>query len=287
MKYGCQTYLILLALVIHLPLVLPREERSACLIEGMCSSVVAQESTAALPEYTIRQTASPIDVDGRLDEPAWQGAVPVDDFIFPWWVEGEKEPTTARILWDETYLYVSFIAYDKHIAAALTQRDDPVSRDDAVEVFIAPQKDDVRQYFNFEFNALGTILDRSPHNKRSKNWNAEGIVVAITIDGTINEDGDDDRLWIAEFAIPFANFEGFAPRLPPDDGDTWRLNLYRIGGNTNPQYSVWSNTLTEKPQYHVPERFGIVHFSAVAAGITATAEKSWGDIKKPILSQTD
>jgi hypothetical protein len=67
------------------------------------------------------------------------------------------------MLWDEKNLYVSFVPRDKHVSSILTERDDPVSRDDAVEVFVAPDTADVRQYFNFEFNALGTILDRSPH----------------------------------------------------------------------------------------------------------------------------
>ncbi len=26
------------------------------------------------------------------------------------------------------------------------------------------------------------------------------------------------------------------------------------------EYITWSNTLTPKPQFHVPERFGVVHF---------------------------
>ena len=59
-----------------------------------------------------------------------------------------------------------------------------------------------------------------------------------------------------------------AGALPPAPGDIWRLNLYRIGGAVNPQFSVWSDTRTEKAQYHVPERFGVVHFAAdiVTAG---------------------
>ena len=59
-----------------------------------------------------------------------------------------------------------------------------------------------------------------------------------------------------------------AGALPPAPGDIWRLNLYRIGGAVNPQFSVWSDTRTEKAQYHVPERFGVAHFTAdtVTAG---------------------
>jgi hypothetical protein len=246
------------------------------LLLGIPAAAVADD----LPEYTILQASGPVTVDGRLDEPSWQAAPPVDAFLFPWWEAGEKEPTDARLLWDEENLYVAFVATDKHISATLTQRDAPVSRDDAVEVFIAPDTAAVEIYFNFEFNALGTILDRSPRDNRSSAWNAEEIVVAITIDGTLNDESDEDRLWTTEIAIPFSSFADFAPRLPPRDGDAWRLNLYRIGGAVNPQFSVWSDTRTEKAQYHVPERFGIVHFSAAPVTATAIKDSSLGEIKK-------
>jgi hypothetical protein len=252
----------------------------AGLIFPLLASLAAVAVAGELPEYTILQSAGSITLDGRLDEPSWQAAPTVGDFLFPWWEEGEKEPTEARLLWDEWNLYVAFVAHDKHISATLTRRDDPVSRDDAVEVFVGPDTAAVGNYFNFEFNALGTILDRSPRDNRSSSWNAEGIVVAIAIDGTLGDESDEDRLWIAEIAIPFASFAEYAPHLPPGEGDVWRLNLYRIGGRVNPQFSVWSDTQTEKPQYHVPERFGVVRFAASPAMVTAVEDTSLGKLKQ-------
>ncbi len=214
-----------------------------------------------LPEYTVHRATEPIEIDGRMTEPSWQNARPVGAFVFPWWTAGEKEPTDARMLWDDANLYVCFIAQDRHITATLTERDGPVSLDDCVEVFVAPEPANVKAYFNFEINALGTLLDRSPRNNRSKHWNAEGVQIAITCDGTRNDESDVDRSWTTEIAIPFLNFEGVATNLPPKDGDLWRLNLYRIGGRINAQFSVWSDTRTEKPSFHVPERFGVARFA--------------------------
>ena len=242
-------------------------------------AVCAQDgSSDDLPEYTIRRAATPIVIDGVLEELSWQAAEVIDAFTFPWYKEGEKDRTDARLLWDEENLYVSFVAHDPHISATLTERDDPVSRDDCVEVFVAPDTGAVRTYFNFEFNALGTILDRSPRDNRSNAWDAEGVQIAIAIDGTLNEESDEDRQWTAEIVIPFSSFDPFAPRLPPEDGDVWRLNLYRTGGQVNLQYMTWSNTLTSKPSFHVPERFGIVHFSGTP--VTAVRDSSWGEMKQ-------
>ena len=166
------------------------------------------------------------------------------------------------MLWDDDHLYVAFTVHDPHISATLIGRDSPVSRDDCVEVFIAPDTSQVTSYFNFEFNALGTILDRSPLADRSSTWNGEGVQVAIDIQGTLNQETDQDTLWTAEIALPFAVFEPYAPHLPPAPGDVWRLNLYRTGGAINLQYITWSNTLTTKPQFHEPQRFGVVHFDS-------------------------
>ncbi|MDE2807972.1 MAG: carbohydrate-binding family 9-like protein [Gemmatimonadota bacterium] len=216
----------------------------------------------ALPHHTILRAVGPIAVDGRLDEPSWEAAEVIDEFVFPWWTEGAKDRTEARLLWDDAHLYAAFTAHDPHISATLIGRDSPVSRDDCVEVFIAPDTSQVTNYFNFEFNALGTILDRSPRDDRSSSWNGEGVQVAIDIRGTLNQETDQDTLWTTEIALPFAVFAPYAPNLPPTTGDAWRLNLYRTGGAVNLQYITWSNTLTPKPQFHVPERFGVVHFDS-------------------------
>lgn len=259
----------------------PRRIGAAALALWLAQVPPIPAAATDLPEYTIHRAADAIAIDGVLDESSWSAAATVGDFLFPWYSDGDKEPTEARLLWDDQNLYVSFVALDKHISAVLTKRDDPVSRDDAVEIFIAPDSADVRQYFNFEFNALGTILDRSPHDNRSNSWNGD-VSVAIRIDGTLNEQADEDSVWVTELAIPFSTFAGFAPAVPPAPGDTWRLNLYRIGGAVNPQFSVWSDTRTERPQYHVPERFGIVHFSAVevtADDATSVEDTSLGTLE--------
>jgi hypothetical protein len=219
------------------------------------------DSPDSLPHHTIYRATGPIAVDGHLNEIDWREAPIVDQFTYPWFIEGEKEHTAARLLWDDENLYVSFVAYDHHISAQYTERDDPVSRDDCVEVFIAPDPLRLHNYFNFEFNALGTTLDRSPHDNRSGIWNTQGLQIATQIEGTLNEHSDKDERWLTEIAIPLINFSGFVSHLPPQEGDSWRLNLYRTGGQINLQYATWSNTLRPKPQFHAPERFGIVHFS--------------------------
>lgn len=217
-----------------------------------------------LPTYKIRRAASPIAIDGRLDEPAWKSAESVRDFQFPWWNQGKKEQTVAKMLWDDKYLYVSYRCEDAHIWADHTERDSEVWKDDCVEVFTAPNPDQPDDYFNIEMNVRGAFLDQhhpdGPGKDVAREWNSSGIKIAIAVDGTLNDDSDVDRSWILEVAIPFANFAEVAKRTPPAPGDVWHLSLNRLGGKTNPQFSQSSPSKTEEPQFHAPKYFGRVIF---------------------------
>ena len=214
-----------------------------------------------IPKYTIHRTANSIVIDGILNELAWQSAPVINEFSYPWFTNGQKELTEARMIWDKNYLYVAFVAHDQFISAYKSERDSPVAQDDCVEVFIAPNPSKAQDYFNYEFNAISTTLDRAPYNNRSGKWNSNDLKVAIKLNGTLNNHSDIDTTWTTEIAIPLEDFYQFAQNTPPLDGDLWRLNLYRTGGEINLQYATWSTTLRPKPQFHAPERFGIVEFS--------------------------
>jgi Carbohydrate-binding family 9 len=215
------------------------------------------------PYYEIRRATGRITIDGKLNEADWKTAKSVGPFKFAWWKAGKKEQTVAKLLWDDMYLYVSFRCEDAHVSATRTKRDSSVWKDDCVEVFLAPNAKQPDNYFNIEMNANAAFLDqhhpRGP-GKKDKEWNAVGVKIAVTIDGTKNDDSDVDRGWILEAAIPLKNFAGVAANIPPKPGDVWHLNLNRLGGKTNPQFSQWSPSRTKLPQFHAPRDFGRVVF---------------------------
>ena len=223
----------------------------------------------SLPTYTIHRAGTAITIDGRLDEPAWVGAPDVGAFVFPWYESGKKEQTVAKLLWDDDNLYAAFICEDAHIYADHTERDSAVWEDDTVEVFTAPDPDRTQMYFNLEMNVLGIFLDQfhpeGPDVPVEGEWDGEGIRISTTVVGTLNDDNDEDAYWILEAAIPFRNFKEVAKHTPPEPGDEWRLNLNRLGGKTNPQYSQWSPSQTDHPQFHSPDDFGRVTFSDVVS----------------------
>ena len=217
------------------------------------------------PQYTILKVKTAPKIDGRLDEWSWKNAPSVGAFHFPWYKQGLKEQTDARMLWDDKHLYVSFLCQDAHVWAVHTRHDEPVYEDDCVEVFTSPNPDHPEKYFNIEMNVRRAWLDRyhpeGPDKKPPTNWNAMGMNIATTVQGTLNDDSDRDRSWILEAAIPLANFSKVAKHTPPHNGDVWNLNLNRLGGKTNSQFSQWSPGKTKEPQFHAPQYFGRVIFS--------------------------
>lgn len=226
---------------------------------GAASWLTAQ----TLPRYELFRAAGRIVVDGRLDEPAWRQAPAASAFHFNWWTGGEKEQTVAKLLWDDENLYVGFYCHDKHIAAEVVERHGPVSLDDSVEVFLSPNPGKIHNYYGFEMNVIGTMLNfiRADWYKGPFNWEPDGVRLRTSFSGLrVKDDAANDNHWILEVAIPLKNFEKDAAHIPPREGDTWRLNLNRAGGKTNAQYSTWSPVKTEKPNFHVPEAFGWVRF---------------------------
>jgi hypothetical protein len=223
------------------------------------------------PEYTILRAASPLKVDGKFDEAAWFAAASVGAFVFPWWKEGRKEQTCAKLLWDDEYLYLAIVCEDAHVSARHTERDGKIPEDDCVEVMLAPNADQPRVYFNIEFNVIGGILDNfrpnGPDKPKAPKWDAEGVKIAGTWIGTPNDDSDRDESWQVEVAIPWRNFKDYARAVPPQPGTVMFLNLNRQGGKTNAQYSQWAPAGTAKVSFHTPDRFGAVTLSARTASI--------------------
>ena len=253
----------------------------AVLVAFLAMASRGAETTPATfqrPDYTILRAGTPINIDGKLDEAAWFAAPLVGDFHFPWWKEGKKEQTRAKLLWDDDNLYIAFVCEDAHITARHTERDGKIPEDDCVEVMVAPNPRTPDIYYNIEFNLLGGILDNfrpnGPTKPRAPKWDAVGIRIAGTSVGSLNDDSDTDQYWQVEVAIPLKNFAEVAGQPRPRPGTVWNLNLNRHGGKTNYQASQWSPADTPTITFHTPDRFGRVTFSGLSSPFGAADNAS-------------
>ncbi|MCX5642272.1 MAG: carbohydrate-binding family 9-like protein [Candidatus Omnitrophica bacterium] len=192
--------------------------------------------------YACAFTSAPIKVDGFLDEPAWEKAQ-ILNFIRPVTFREPISKTEGRLLYDKEYLYVGFKAYDQDIWSYHTERDSITCHEDVLEIFIKPDPvahpDGPDPYYNFEINALGTVMDAfnvkrgaAGNYNRWSSWNCNSLKVAIQIKGTINDWRDKDEYWAMEVAIPFAGLPSLAGKNPRK-GDNWLFHLSRY------DYSVY------------------------------------------------
>ena len=215
-----------------------------------------------IPKYEVKRASAPINIDGKLDDKAWAAAAPIE-FIFPWPNQtGPKQKTTAKLLWDDQYLYVGYECEDSDIVALHTERDDPTYKDDAVEIFINAKPSQTLQYFGLEMNARAVLYDYISSDAKYffKRFNMQGVKLASDIRGTLNMRGDKDQGWSLEVAIPWINFEEMAPK--PEAGTVWTANLNRWNGvEPDRVLSMWSNPLYPTPHPHVPARFGQLVFA--------------------------
>jgi len=152
------------------------------LITVILTLAVAAEAFADTPEYVCKRTTEKIVIDGILDEADWQAAASAGDFVFPWWTGGEKEQTEAKLMWDDTYLYLSFRCDDKHIWADHYNTNEATYNDDCVELFWNPSPDKQDNYYQFEINCIGNLLSVL-HKVRSTIMLPH---VAQTIQGTVS-----------------------------------------------------------------------------------------------------
>lgn len=210
-----------------------------------------------VPGYNVKSTNEKISVDGKLSEKAWKKAVPVA-LMFPWdFQTGKKQRTTVKLLHDENNLYVGYECEDNDITAILENRDDPVYKDDCVEIFINTNSK-ADHYFGFEMNARGVLYDYffAYPEKHDMTPNLEGVLLKTNINGSLNQSTDQDRSWTLEVAIPFKSLNSI-----PKKGDHWNIQLNRWDGTEpNRRLSMWSNSGMKKANPHNPERFGKLFF---------------------------
>ncbi len=212
--------------------------------------------------YVAERASSPLALDGKLDDAAWQEAPWSRPFLD---IRGASLPrprfaTRMKMLWDDGHLYVAAEMEEPHLQASFTARDSYIYQEDNdFEVFLDPDGD-ARDYFELEVNALGTewdlLLDK-PYGiggEADHAFDLQGVVTRVHLDGTLNQPLDTDRGWSVEIAIPFAALgERAGVPLPPRPGDAWRINFSRVQWRFDAKDGGYVKTVRPDGSGHYPE----------------------------------
>lgn len=235
--------------------------------------------------YVIYKTYNDMVIDGKAGEPSWSQAAWTDEFVD---IEGIQMPqpkyrTKAKMLWDKNNLYILAQLEEPHIWAYYNVHDQIVFHENDFEVFIDPEGNG-RNYLEFELNARNTLFDlllTKPYRNggiAQIAWNAAGFKSAVSIDGTLNDPTDIDKMWTVEIAIPFGSLSTGSKNPVPANGQTWKIDFSRVewqhvvvdgkyqkkkddktGRDLSENNWVWSPT--GEINMHVPERWGMLQYS--------------------------
>jgi hypothetical protein len=172
-----------------------------------------------------------IELDGRLDEPAWKSAPPATDFIQQQPSPGEpaSQRTEVRFLYDDTNLYIGvtcFQAADLPLVIGDITQDFNFGQSDALNVILDTLNDD-RSGFMFMTNPGGARRDGQTFNDGELgniDWDGVWDVKASRFEGG----------WIAEYMIPFKTV-----RFRTEQIQDWGFNITRAVRGINEQ-SHWA-----------------------------------------------
>ena len=196
----------------------------------------------------------------------WTSVQGVRIACYPWYRSGRKQETVARVCYTSSALHLHFQCEDVHISARRTSLNSDVCNDSCVE-FFAAVAEDPGSYFNLEFNCCGTLhLGYGPGREGRRHITPElagRIRVSTSVPGPTKEESTSDRGWSLAAAFPLDVLSAFAEQtICVEPGTVWRANFYRCGGVTDPQYACWAPISTPRPDFHRPEYFGRLVFTA-------------------------
>jgi hypothetical protein len=200
--------------------------------QGKEHQVGAQEPLRTAQASRVDQAPK---VDGTLDDPLWQQATPIMDFLQREPYEGQTptERTEVRILYDKHEVYFGITCFDsdpKGIVATELRRDVSQELDDYFEIII-DSSHDRRNAYVFQVNPLGTQRDALiTEEQAAENGDGDpGWDGVWTSEARITKDG-----WTATVGIPFSTLNFMQSR-----DVIWGINFKRFIRRRNEE-DLWS-----------------------------------------------
>ena len=203
-------------------------------------------------------------VNGDINKAVWKKCKNIGELKYPWHKKGDIYSTEIKMLWSDTYFYVLFDCEDRNAYSAHTEHNSAVCRDSCVEIFISPDPCNISEYYTFETNCCGIMLNEHKNylRKKSEWWLPAGVKTGKTVRSMTVKSKQSMNRWAIELAIPFYLFNGATGKKtnPPVDGAKWRLNVMRCGDTKYKQWGIWSENRNKTPNFHLPQYFGEVIF---------------------------
>lgn len=166
-------------------------------------------------------------------------------------------PVSVRVAHDGERIYLLYTVVGEQIRAVNTKDFGSVWEDSCVEFFM--QKEGEKTYRNFECNILGALLAARRENRNNFERLVDFVPEIVRFSNIEHryENGTQVSDWSLYMEIPkkalgFANNESLS-------GKRIRANFYKCGDETpEPHYISWNPIDLPKPDFHVPQFFGLL-----------------------------
>ncbi|MBI3987082.1 MAG: carbohydrate-binding family 9-like protein [Lentisphaerae bacterium] len=220
--------------------------------------------------YIIKKAVTRPSLKGQWDEAAWKNAEVLTLGHFHPKSSEHRPLVQAKLAWMEDGLFVFFAVKDQYVRCTRTDYQASVCCDSCAEFFVRPKPD--RGYFNFEINAIGTLLlfyiedsSRDPDEGFAGftrvPWKlGKQVTIHHSLSGIVYPEIEKPTAWTLEYFIPFSLFEAYVGPLGELPGQTWMGNFYKCADQcSHPHWATWS-PIGEKLNFHVPESFAPLKF---------------------------
>ena len=177
------------------------------------------------------------------------------------WVEAEQVNAGFSIRHKGSSIYLFYQVEEDQVRAVNTAFGSPVWEDSCVEFFISFEGDD--NYYNFEINAIGTVLGAYGKNRHDRYKISDSLLAKIETTPSLGRDPfeslDERTIWKMQLMLPLEVFH-FSD-IKNLSGLDAHANFYKCGDRLKqPHFLSWKPVLTDKPDFHTPHYFGQLSF---------------------------
>lgn len=176
------------------------------------------------------------------------------------WPAGGQEPEVAFALaHNEDCLFLKFYVKENTVQAKYRRTNDTVYKDSCVEFFISFRGE--MEYYNFEFNCLGTCRVGFGANRDDRKLLPQHKIAHIRQWAVLKVANRETPkiTWQLTLTIPKDAFSEH--QLINFRQEQSRVNFFKCGDElSNPHYLTWNMIKAPQPNFHLPEFFGEAKF---------------------------
>lgn len=178
------------------------------------------------------------------------------------WVPADHVKASFEIKHDGSSIYLRYVVEEEHVRAVNTAFNSAVWEDSCVEFFFSLPADK-ENYYNFEFNAIGTVLGAYGKDRNSRKWLPPDYLEQIETYPSLGRDPieniDEFTQWSLQARIPVSVLK--FSEIKDLSGMDGHGNFYKCGDKLKePHFLSWKPVLNPTPDFHLPRYFGQLAF---------------------------